>query len=66
MPLGLHIEGPFLNPRKKGAHNPAYIQLPNLDVVRDWTPETGVRLFTLAPELPGALAVICSLTEAGW
>ncbi len=28
-PLGLHIEGPFLNPARKGAHNPAYLRLPD-------------------------------------
>ena len=54
-PLGLHVEGPFLNPKKKGAHNPAYLRLPDPDAVRDWSPETGIRLVTLAPELPGAL-----------
>ncbi len=65
LPLGLHVEGPFLNPKKKGAHNPDYLQSPTVDAVRDWSPETGVRIFTLAPELPGALDVIRSLTERG-
>ncbi len=62
-PLGLHIEGPFLNPAKKGAHNPDYLQLPQVEKVWDWTPETGVRLVTLAPELPGALEVIMKLVQ---
>ena len=65
MPLGLHIEGPFLNPAKKGAHNPNYLRLPTLDAVADWSPETGVRLVTLAPELPGALEVIEALSSRG-
>jgi N-acetylglucosamine-6-phosphate deacetylase len=64
-PLGLHIEGPFLNPAKKGAHNPAYLRTPSLDAVQDWSPENGVRLVTLAPELPGALAVIEALSSRG-
>lgn len=64
-PLGLHIEGPFLNPAKKGAHNPAYLRLPTLDAVADWSPQSGVRLTTLAPELPGALAVIEALASRG-
>jgi N-acetylglucosamine-6-phosphate deacetylase len=64
-PLGLHIEGPFLNPAKKGAHNPSYLQLPSLDAVADWSPQTGVRLATLAPELPGALEVIEALSSRG-
>jgi len=64
-PLGLHIEGPFLNPAKKGAHNPAYLRLPTLDAVADWSPQSGVRLATLAPELPGALEVIEALSSRG-
>ena len=64
-PLGLHIEGPFLNPKKKGAHNPVYIQPPNLTHIAGWSPEGGVRLVTLAPEMPGALPVIEALTARG-
>lgn len=64
-PLGLHVEGPFLNPRKKGAHNPNYLRQPSLDAVAGWSPETGVRLVTLAPELPGALDVIAALSARG-
>ncbi len=64
-PLGLHIEGPFLNLQKKGAHNPNHLQQPALDLVRDWTPQNGVRLVTLAPELPGALEMVRQLTAQG-
>ena len=64
-PLGLHLEGPFLNPGKKGAHNPAYLQRPSLEWVAGWSPEHHVRLVTLAPELPGATAVIEALVDRG-
>jgi N-acetylglucosamine-6-phosphate deacetylase len=64
-PLGLHAEGPFLNPQKKGAHNPAYLCLPDVAAVAGWSPQTGVRLVTLAPELPGALDVIAALASRG-
>ena len=64
-PLGLHAEGPFLNPQRKGAHNPAYLRLPDVSAVDDWSRETGVRLVTLAPELPGALDVIAALSSRG-
>jgi N-acetylglucosamine-6-phosphate deacetylase len=64
-PLGLHVEGPFLNLKKKGAHNPAYLRAPDLDTVADWSPATGVRLVTLAPELPGALDVAAALASRG-
>jgi N-acetylglucosamine-6-phosphate deacetylase len=65
LPLGLHVEGPFLNPVKKGAHNPDYLRLPAQADELDWSPETGVRLVTLAPELAGALELITALSERG-
>lgn len=65
LPLGLHVEGPFLNPEKRGAHNPAHLRLPSLELAKDWLPQNGVRLVTLAPELPGALEVIRFLAQQG-
>ncbi len=65
IPLGLHCEGPFLNPQKKGAHNPAHLRLPSLEAVAAWSPQQHVRLVTLAPELPGALAVVEALASRG-
>jgi N-acetylglucosamine-6-phosphate deacetylase len=64
-PLGLHVEGPFLNPAKKGAHNPKHLRLPTVRDVSEWMPETGVRQVTLAPELTGALDVIKVLVKNG-
>jgi N-acetylglucosamine-6-phosphate deacetylase len=64
-PLGLHFEGPFLNPGKKGAHNPDHLRLPNLATIVDWSPQNGVRLVTIAPELPGATVVISQLARRG-
>jgi len=54
-PLGLHVEGPFLNPQKKGAHNPEHLRPPSLAHVAAWSPAQHVRLVTLAPELDGGL-----------
>lgn len=65
IPLGYHLEGPMINPEKKGAHNPAYIQPLSLSAIRDWSPAMGVRLVTLAPELPGALEIIQALRRQG-
>jgi len=64
-PFGLHVEGPFLNPQKRGAHNPTHLRVPDPAAVAGWSPETGVRLVTLAPELPGALAVVEALVARG-
>lgn len=63
IPLGLHLEGPFLNPAKRGAHNPAYLRLPDVNATREWSPENHVRLVTLAPELDGAAQLIRALCE---
>jgi N-acetylglucosamine-6-phosphate deacetylase len=63
--LGLHLEGPFLNPQKRGAHNPAHLRLPDVRAIADWSRDSGVRLVTLAPELPGALDMIRVLRERG-
>jgi N-acetylglucosamine-6-phosphate deacetylase len=64
-PLGLHVEGPFLNEAKKGAHNPKYLRAPDAAAVASWSPATGIRLVTMAPELPGALDVISALSSRG-
>lgn len=65
IPLGLHFEGPFLNPKKKGAHNPQYLQQPNVSLITDWSLNNGVRLVTLAPELPGAFGLAQTLLDRG-
>lgn len=65
IPLGLHLEGPFLNPKKKGAHNPSYLRRPDLGVIAGWSAANSVRLVTLAPELPGALDLVETLAAAG-
>jgi len=51
--LGLHIEGPFINPLKKGAHVEAYIQKPTVDSVRKLLDRGKgiIRIITLAPEV---------------
>jgi N-acetylglucosamine-6-phosphate deacetylase len=64
-PLGLHVEGPFLNPAKRGAHNPAHLRQPEVAAVAAWSPASGVRLVTLAPELPCAMELIQHLHRRG-
>jgi len=63
IPLGLHLEGPYLNVAKKGAHNPAHLRAPTRAEVIDWSPSNGVRLVTLAPELTGADDLIARLFD---
>ncbi|TDD81234.1 N-acetylglucosamine-6-phosphate deacetylase [Actinomadura rubrisoli] len=63
--LGVHLEGPFLSEKRKGAHNAAFLTDPTPEAVAALL-ETGlVKLVTLAPERNGALEAIRTLTEAG-
>ena len=64
-PLGLHIEGPMLSPRRPGVHDPELLRPPTLDLIRGWTPGGGVAMVTMAPELAGSQVVIRALTDAG-
>lgn len=50
--LGLHLEGPYLNPEKKGAHLPQYIRQPAMQEIKDLLREGRdvIRMMTLAPE----------------
>jgi N-acetylglucosamine-6-phosphate deacetylase len=65
--LGMHLEGPFIAPTRRGAHNPDWIIDPTPAAVSALI-EAGnglLRLVTLAPERPGALASIDQLVGAG-
>jgi N-acetylglucosamine-6-phosphate deacetylase len=65
--LGYFLEGPFLNPRRKGAFPEAWLRPPDVGQFRQYVEATGgrLRLITLAPELPGADALIAAALEAG-
>ena len=62
--LGLHVEGPFLAPSRAGAHDPGKLRLPSPGLVAGWSPATGVRIVTLAPELPDAVATVDALVAS--
>jgi N-acetylglucosamine-6-phosphate deacetylase len=68
--IGLHLEGPFVNPERAGALPPEAIVAPSVEGLRQILgPATGdgrgVRTVTLAPELPGAAELIEELGRAG-
>lgn len=65
IPLGWHFEGPFINMKKKGAHDPNYVRTPDNDFSKDWSRENGVFLVTMAPELPGALDIARQFISRG-
>lgn len=65
--LGAHLEGPYLDPDHRGAHNLDYLASPSeSDVAELLAAAAGsLRQITIAPELPGALEVIDALVAAG-
>lgn len=63
--LGVHMEGPFLNPARAGAHPVHRLRPPSLTEVQGWRRDNGVGMVTIAPELPQALAVIEHLVAGG-
>jgi N-acetylglucosamine-6-phosphate deacetylase len=68
--VGLHLEGPFLNPQRAGALPVEDLAEPSIEALRAILgPATGsrrgVRTMTLAPELPGALELIAELVRCG-
>ena len=64
-PIGLHLEGPMISRQHLGAHVPTHVMAIETSELDEWAMSHAVRLVTLAPELPGALAVIERLSRAG-
>ncbi|WP_130858757.1 N-acetylglucosamine-6-phosphate deacetylase [Gracilibacillus phocaeensis] len=64
---GIHLEGPFVNPKRKGAQSEKYIQKPNIELFQKWNQlaEHQIKLVTLAPELDDDHAFTKYLVEHG-
>jgi N-acetylglucosamine-6-phosphate deacetylase len=70
--LGSHLEGPFISPLHKGAHDPQYLQNPTGDIVesllsaaRTSSGKQSLRQITIAPELEEALDALNTFRQAG-
>lgn len=65
--LGIHVEGPYFSPEKRGAHRPEFLQLPKPADIDHWTryPDVIAKV-TLAPELPGMRELLAALVAAGF
>jgi N-acetylglucosamine-6-phosphate deacetylase len=59
--LGIHLEGPFINPSKHGAQNKIYIQEPNLTLIEKYI--DNIKMITLAPEVQGCKNFIEKLSR---
>lgn len=66
-PIGIHLEGPFLSHAKRGVHPAEQLQVPSIALFdRFYEAARGhIRLLTVAPELPGALAMMEHAAEMG-
>jgi len=63
--LGAHLEGPFLNPRRLGAHDAEGCRAPAVALLERLLAAGAVNQVTLAPELPGAFELVEALVARG-
>jgi N-acetylglucosamine-6-phosphate deacetylase len=58
-PVGIHLEGPFINAMKRGTHKAPNVLRPDLNLFEEWmrASDNTVRLITIAPELDGSEAL---------
>jgi len=65
--LGMHIEGPFISAKRKGAHNAQYILAPSAarfdELAAEY--EDFIKIVTLAPEIPGAMELLARIRRIG-
>jgi N-acetylglucosamine-6-phosphate deacetylase len=62
--LGVHLEGPYINPGKLGAQ-PAFAREATLDEVQRFAQQAPMKLITVAPEMDGMLDLVRQLADAG-
>lgn len=63
--LGIHLEGPFINPEAKGVHPREYIHAPDIErfeQLRQWALGR-IAILSLAPEMPGAMELIAHVVS---
>ena len=64
--LGIHLEGPFLNPKQKAVMKEEFLRLPNIEEFRQFLRVSShVSSMTIAPELPDAQRLIKEGTRQG-
>lgn len=63
--LGVHVEGPFIDPRHRGVHDPDTLRDATAAEIAAWLAAGPPTIVTLAPERENGLAAIKHLAEAG-
>ena len=62
---GVHLEGPYINPKQCGAQNPAFVRPADMEEVDSISAIYPVLLISLAPEMPGAIDFIAQASAKG-
>jgi N-acetylglucosamine-6-phosphate deacetylase len=59
IPIGIHLEGPFISEQKRGTHRANNVRFPDQTLLSDWIvrAQGTLKLLTMAPELDGATVV---------
>jgi N-acetylglucosamine-6-phosphate deacetylase len=65
--LGIHFEGPFISPLRRGVHPPEWIKLPSAELLERFvtSAQGNALILTIAPELLGAIPCIDAAQKAG-
>jgi N-acetylglucosamine-6-phosphate deacetylase len=63
--IGLHIEGPYINSKYRGAQSKKSIRNPEPAEYERWFDSKVVKLITCAPEIPGGMEFVRSAVECG-
>ncbi len=65
--LGFHLEGPYINPARKGAFDPRWLRAPSIAEYGELVEASGGHIvqMTLAPELAGGLELIDAVLASG-
>lgn len=65
--LGIHFEGPFISPTRRGVHPAKWIVRPSPEIFAELLREARgtAQILTLAPEVPGALDLVSTARQAG-
>ncbi len=62
---GIHVEGPFINPKCVGAQNPEHVRPPNLEEIKRLHSLLPVKIVSLAVEMPDGDKLVGELTDLG-
>lgn len=65
--IGIHLEGPFIHPKRKGAQPEEFILLPSPSQFDEWQElaQNTIRIVTLAPDQENGIALVKHLAEHG-